>query len=277
MKNITEKFCIVDDFGKKFGYERSYSGRKPTRTPGLYNSEIVSILIMYYSSGYKTLKDFYLKAMPGYKSDFPKMPTYERFVELLKRVKNFFMSFLESLLETDEHCYFIDSTEIPVSRLVRASRNKVFKNVAKLGKSSKGFFFGFKLHAIINRRGSLSALNLSTGNIDDRKPVAQMTNGLTGLLVGDKGYISKNLFQKLFEKGIKLVTNIKKGMKSSIRSAQESLSINKRFIIETVFSILKGRLDLVHSRHRSKENFLVHILAVLTTYQLRPNKPSVAA
>ncbi len=107
-------------------------------------------------------------------------------------------------------------------------QNKVFAGIAKLSKSTYGWFFGFKLHMVINENGEIHSLTLTKGNVDDRIPVPNLTEKLTGLLFGDKGYIAKELFQKLFDRGLKLVTKVKKGMKNALISLNEKILLRKR-------------------------------------------------
>ncbi len=171
---------------------------------------------------------------------------------------------------------YIDATSIAVCHPKRISRNKVFKGLAKLGKTTYGWFLGFKLHMVINEKGEIQGVTMTKGNVDDRKPVPKLTEKLTGLLFGDKGYIKKELFAKLFDRGIKLVTKVKKGMKNTLMLLEEKIFLRKRSIIETVFGYLKNRLDLEHSRHRSPINFLVHIFSTLVSYSMKPKKPSIS-
>jgi hypothetical protein len=119
---------------------------------------------------------------------------------------------------------------------------------------------------IINEKGEIQAFTLTRGNVDDKKPVANLTKKLIGLLFGDKGYIKKELFQELFNRGLKLVTKVKKGMKNTLILLNEKILLRKRFIIETVFGYLKNRLEIEHTRHRSPVNFLVHIFSTLISY-----------
>ncbi|KAA6341540.1 hypothetical protein EZS27_010657 [termite gut metagenome] len=88
--------------------------------------------------------------------------------------------------------------------------------MAEIGKSSMGWFFGFNLHLLCNERGELVNFCLTRGNVDDRnqKIFSVLNNGLFGKLYADKGYISASLFERLFDKGIHLVTGIKKNMKN---------------------------------------------------------------
>lgn len=119
-------------------------------------------------------------------------------------------------------------------------------------------------------------LRYTKGNVDDKKTVSYLTKKLTVLLFGDKGYIKKELFQELFDRGLKLITKVKKNMKNALISLNEKILLRKRSIIETVFGYLKNRLEIEHTRHRSLTNFLVHIFSTLISYSMKPKKPSIS-
>ena len=114
---------------------------------------------------------------------------------------------------------------------------------------------------------------LTPGNVDDRVPVRQMTAKLTGLLFGDKGYIDQVLFRDLFERGIKLVTGIKKNMKNKLAILREKILLRKRSIIETVNGVLKEDFQISHTRHRSYVNSFIHIFSTLVAYVLKSKNP----
>jgi hypothetical protein len=282
-KNITELFCFIDDFcnsvDKNFAEKLLPSRKKPTRTPEIKHSEILTIILLYHQSRCEDFKSFYvhyLKLLYG--SAFSKLPSYDRFIVLKPRVLWYLMLLLEW------HCAqakmtgisYIDATSIAVCHPKRISRNKVFAEIAKLSKSTMGWFFGFKLHLVINEKGEIQSLTLTKGNVDDRKPVPNLTKKLTGLLFGDKGYIKQDLFHELFDRGLKLVTKVKRGMKNALMSLNEKILLTKRSIIETVFDNLKNKFEIEHTRHRSPVNFLVHILSTLVAYSLKPKKPSIS-
>lgn len=159
--------------------------------------------------------------------------------------------------KTQTGIYFVDSTTIDVCHVKRASSNRVFKNIAKKSKSSMGWFFGFKLHIVINDQGEIMAFKITSSITDDRVPVDQMTQGLTGKIFGDRGYISQELFDKLYQRGLKLVTRIKKNMKNKLMPLIDKLLLRKRAIIESVNDQLKNISQIEHSRHRSINNFMV--------------------
>ncbi len=138
-----------------------------------------------------------------------------------------------------------------------------------------GWFFGFKLHIVINHLGELLSFTLTPRNVDDRKPVIGLCKGLVGKLFGDKGYISSDLFKKLLKKGVKLITNVKLNMKNKLIPLFDKLMLKKRSVVETVIGVLKGEFHLEHSRHRSPQNFVINLLGTLISYCLKPKKPSI--
>jgi IS5 family transposase len=178
---------------------------------------------------------------------------------------------------------FIDSTRIAVCHPKRIKRNKVFADVAKLGKSTMGWFFGFKLHLIVNDQGEILALCITPGNVDDRQPVPGMTKELFGKLFGDKGYISQALFEELYAKGLQLITHIRKNMKNRLLPLAEKLLLRKRSLIETINDQLKNISQacpersrrIEHTRHRSVSNFMVNLLAGLVAYTHQEKKPAL--
>lgn len=282
-KDITSLFCFVDDFCKSIGdcikkrqIETQEPSKKTTRTPGLPDSEIMTIMLMFQDSPCKNFKCFYNSYLQSYRPEFPKMPSYERFVILMPRVLYLLVILLTCMLRRDSKIAYVDSTSINVCHPKRIRTNKVFKWLAKIGKTTKGWFFGFKLHIVIDDKGNLMSVKMTKGNVDDRSPVLQMTEGMTGLLFGDKGYISRELFLKLLARGLKLITGIKNNMKNVFMLWNEKILLRKRSLVETVFSYLKTVFSLEHSRHRSFLNFLAHIVSTLIVYQLMPTKPHIS-
>lgn len=155
-------------------------------------------------------------------------------------------------------------------------RNKVFDGVAEVGKSTIGWFFGFKLHIVVNEVGGLLSVRFTKGNVDDRSPVLEMVKDLFGKLFGDKGYISQKLTAELMDEGIHLITGIKKNMKNKLLTMTDKILLRKRSIIETINDQLKNISDIEHSRHRSVGNFLINILCGLIAYTHQPKKPSIS-
>lgn len=138
-----------------------------------------------------------------------------------------------------------------------------------------GWFYGFKLHLIINHKGEIMAFKMTAGNIDDRLPVTSMTKNLCGKLIGDKGYISSKLTDTLLQDGLQLITRIRKNMKQKLISLFDKALLKKRGIIESVNDQLKNQCQIEHTRHRCVWNFAVNIIAALAAYCLQPKKPTI--
>jgi len=118
---------------------------------------------------------------------------------------------------------------------------------------------------------------ITPGNVSDLQPVEMMVSQQTlwGTMFGDKGYISNDLFHKLLQRGMKLVTHLRKNMKGSLMMMRDKILLLKRSLIETVNDQLKKVCQIEHSRHRSPTNFFVNLLAALVTYTEKEKKPSL--
>lgn len=285
MPPLTEIFCLIDDFCKIFEQESAKITlppcKKNTRTRNRKSrtslSEIMTILILFQLSGYSNFKDFYIKSiLVHYKQHFPGIVGYQRFIALSAMAAMPLFVLILGIRGRKTGIYFVDSTKLPVCDNLRIKRNKVFKDLAKRGKTSTGWFFGFKLHIIVNNLGEIVNFTLTKGNVDDRKPLEKLAQNLRGWCVGDRGYLGKKLKDSLMEKGLKLITHVKKGMKEMILSGFEKKLLKKRNIIETIFDQLKNILRLDHSRHRSVTGFIINVLSALIAYCFKPRKPSAS-
>lgn len=246
------------------------------RQSELCESEIMTILIHFHQSHYRNFKAYYTEqVMAHLRDEFPKLVSYSRFVELIPRVLIPLAAYLQQCLGKCTGISFIDATSLAVCDNHRISRHRVFESWAARGRTSMGWFYGFKLHVVANDRGELLAVYLTPGNVDDRQPVPHLTHHLFGKLFGDKGYLSQPLFNLLFEHGLQLITALRKNMKSRLILLQDKLWLRKRALIETIHDQLKNISQIEHSRHRSVFNFLVNLLAGLIAYCRQPKKPSL--
>jgi len=285
---VTEIFCLADDFCQFFDsllkrYSLDTSSiipkRKYYRAPKMSKAEVMLILILFHASGYRCLKHYYLEYVCVHlRHLFPELVSYNRFVELEKEVALPLAIFIKKvLLGKCTGISFVDSTTLRVCRNQRIQMHKVFKGIAARGKSSMGWFFGFKLHLICNEKGELLNFMFTPGDVDDRVPLydKNFIDQIIGKLVGDKGYISKKLFEKLFVDGIQLITKLKSNMKGAIMKVSDRVLLRKRAIIETINDELKNIAQIEHSRHRSFHNFVVNLLSGIAAYCFFPKKPSI--
>ena len=254
--------------------------RQYHRKSTMSKAEIMVIMILFHDSGYRCLKHFYIEKVCRHMRHLsPKVVSYNRFVELEKEIAIPLALFIKKvLLGKCTGISFVDSTPLRVCRNQRIHIHKVFKGIAQRGKCSMGWFFGFKLHLICNERGELLNFMIPPGDVDDRKPLEYkaFVEFIYGKLVEDKGYISKNLFQRLFVDGIQLIIKLKNNMKGALMSVSDKLLLRKRAIIETVNDELKNIAQVEHSRHRSFDNFIVNTLGSLAAYCFFPKKPTIA-
>ncbi len=280
--DITKLFCDFDDFCQNA--EQTFKNSFPEAPnspawPSKFSlSEVVTILIWYHNiNGFRNLKSFYkLYIETSYgRSLFPNVVSYSRFVELIPLGLIPLMNFMKTRIGSGTGISFVDSTKIVVCHNKRINSNKVFKNLAARGKSTMGWFYGFKLHLVINDKGEILACKVTPGNVDDRQPIPELTAGLTGKIFGDKGYISEKLTKLLLEGGLQLITPIKKNMQNKLLPLIDKIILRKRSIIETINDLLKNNCNIDHSRHRSPLNFMVNIISGLIAYTYRYKLPTL--
>ena len=271
---ITKVFCDVDDFVQILEREM---GPRLLKSPGcqrnrgtrLSLSEAMTILILFHRSGYRTFKDFYTKHVRRFwKHLFPGILSYTRFLHLIPRTLLPLCAFLHSRFGKQTGIAFIDSTKLAVCHPKRIRRNKVFDGIAKIGKTTMGWFYGLKCHLVINDRGELLAVHITAGNVDDRKPVDDMTRGLFGKLFGDKGYISGQLFETLFERGLQLVTHIRDNMKNRLMPIVDKILLRKRSLIETVNDQLTEQFHIETNHAHSFWGLCARLYTKLTAHTL---------
>ncbi len=274
-------FCEIDDFCKEFDTltkNKLLTGPHPgKRGPkiGLVISEIMTILIMFHEVRFRDFKRFYIGFLEVYwRGYFPHLPSYSRFITLMKRAIFPMTIFTQLKSGKRTGIYYLDSSCLPVSHLKRSKRHKTFDQIAQYGKTSVGWFFGLKLHIVMNDRGELMAFKITQGNRSDSREATCLLRKLEGLAFGDKGYISKKLFDTLFSQGLKLVTRKRKNMKKVPLSDYEQQLFNQRGIVETVIGHLKYHYQIWHTRHRSVLNAMTHLVSALAAYTIEPLKIS---
>lgn len=285
---IISVFYDIDNFCKelKIFFEHSLlpCDENPTSfepPSALSLSEIMTICVLFHLSGYRTFKWYDTKFIQkDCRKFFPRLVSYNRFVELMPYAAMPLALFVQAI-GTKSLCTgisFVDSTTLDVCNSHRIQQHKVFEGIAQRGKCSTGWFYGFKLHLVINDRGETLSFCLTPGNVDDRnrKVMKSLTKNLFGKLFADKGYVSKKLFVELLENGVELVTKQKKNAKNpGMLHLTDRLLLRKRAVIESVNDFLKNTCQIEHSRHRSNCNFMVNLVAGLAAYSFLPKKPSI--
>jgi hypothetical protein len=272
-------YCSVDDFCKLFlrHSSRRVDDGKPhrNRSSQLSLSEMLTIMIGFHVTRFRDFKTYYLWLLADRRRDFPNLVSYQRFVEWMPSLVAPMAAYLTFRFGDDTGIAFVDSTALAMCGNKRISRNRVFHDIAQIGRTTIGWFFGFKLHLAINECGDLLGIRVTPGNVDDRKPVPGMCRRLCGKLFGDKGYLSKSLTAELMQHGLRLVTSLRKNMREQLLPLWDKLMLRKRSIIETVIDQLKNISQIEHTRHRSPTNCLLNILSGLVAYTHQPKRPSL--
>ena len=283
---VIEFYVEMDDFYKDFAQQiKNYpllenpGAKKRNRKGRLSDAEMMSIYLLFHFGGFTNFKHFYKHYVGVHLLDlFPDLISYERFNARQERIVLPLLLYLKYRgLGKSRGINYIDATLLPVCHIKREHQHKVFKGLARKGKSTMGWFFGFKLHLIINDKGELLSFYLTPGNVDERnrEVMAAMTKDIFGKLFADRGYVSQPLADLLFADGIQLITKVKKNMKKQNLSDVDAILLRKRAVIESVNDELKNICKIEHTRHRSPKGFLVNLLAGLTAYCFLPKKPSL--
>jgi hypothetical protein len=281
MRKLVEIYCDVDDFCQHFmpQWEQQLltdGHRQRRRTGRMQASEIMTIIILFHHSNHRDFKNYYKGSVAQFYADaLPEMLSYTRFLEVMPSVLVPLCSYFAYLKGKPTGIAFVDSTSLKICHNLRIPRHRVFDGIAKRGRGTMGWFYGFKLHLIINHQGDILAAKITSGNVDDRVPVPDLCAAMQGKLYGDKGYISKALSNDLFDKGVELVTNVRKNMKAKIHSLWDRAMLSRRFIIETINDQLKNISQIEHSRHRSVHGFMLNLIGGLIAYCLKDNMPSL--
>lgn len=279
--SLLELFCDIDDFWQAFEPQWQQTllsnGHQRQREGVMSMSEMMTIVVHFHQKRYRDFKSYYTEYVGKHlRGEFPKQISYNRFVQLTPRI-------LLGLCEYLRHCYgscrgigFIDSTALAVCHNRRIHQHRVFEGVAQRGRTSVDWFYGFKLHLVVNDCGELLSCCVTAGNVDDRRPVPKLVCHLWGKLFGDKGYLSQPLADQLMEDyAVELITKVRSNMKAKGMDALDKFLLRKRAIVETIYDQLKNISQIEHTRHRSLVGFMVNVLGGLIAYCHQPKKPAL--
>jgi hypothetical protein len=285
---LVEIFYHVDEFCKIYNeavqarslVDQQVPVKISSSKPSMSLSEVMTICIYYHYSGYKNFKTYYKREiLMGLSTAFRKLVSYNRFVEIMQTIVTPLTLFLKMYCTANcTGTSFVDSFALKVCHNRRIHSHKVFAGMAARGKTSVDWFFGFKIHLVVNERGEIVQFAITPGNVSDNNAdlLEALMKELFGKVFGDKGYlVNEKLFRKLYEMGVQLITKIRKNMKNVLMLLEDKLLLRKRGTIESIGGILKVLFNMEHSRHRSQKNFFCCVLGALAAYCFRPHKPSI--
>ena len=276
----TEIFFFVDELLKTLEntpiWEQlpKWNPYRKGRKKRLSLSEVVTLNIIAVLGHFTDLKAFHRNAQLYLTNDFPKLTNYENYLKATNKSLPFLLIILKLFLDISKYysknsTKYVDSTPLQVCKNKRISRNRVCKNFAARGKSTIGWFYGFKLHGVCDSNGTLLSITFTPGNIDDRKVLHSLFEGMDGLFVGDAGYLLRfDLWNEFLEKNIHVFTGVRNNMKK-IMTKEQHKELKKREIIETVWSVMKGNLSIIYTLARSITGMFRHFFYSVIAYFFR--------
>jgi hypothetical protein len=278
---LTKLYCFIDDFIKTLMklptgevIAKGWKGKRgPERRLSL--QEVITLNIMRFYIKVNDLKAFHRLASQSYREYFPKLPNYENFLKASNKSLPAFVVLLWYLLFLNRGMkyggiFFMDSTALSVCDNHYISSHKVAKGFAARGKTTKGWFYGFKLHGVCDAMGNLLQVAFTSGNVNDSLMVEKLTEMLDGLYVADAGYLLKaETFKALFEKHKRVMAAARKNMKR-LMTAEQKVLLRKRSIIETTWDVLKERFELVYHLARKMDGLFRHYCSSLISFLLQP-------
>lgn len=275
MKNIVEVYCFIDNFVKMIESKtaKSLAGRKSMLT----KTDYITLAIFKQEHGIKTTKQLYEFVQEYMQKDFPPLPSYQQFNQGIKSTFRYFVMIAWILTKMTRQkkskYHIVDSSPLPVCNNQYRFIAKLFKGLARSGKNLNGWFWGFKLHLIINNNMEIESIRITGGSTHDTDVLeGDFIEGIKGWLVGDKGYIGQKKALELAKKNIKLVTRSRANMKKVPVLPIHNYLLSKRQAIESTFSYLKHRLAALNSYARSVESFFVNVFSAIVTYTLNLTK-----
>lgn len=270
LKELLEQlFFIIDDLLDLIPCE---IGKRVGRKAVLCVSEVISMIVFGVLIGFKTVKQLYWFIRNYHQQEFPQMPKYQNFNNLFNQYSYKALQVLEIIMafnrQHSTELKAVDATAIAVCKNKRIFHHKVCQNLAERGKSSMGWFYGFKLHICVDLKGKLLSCKVTRGNTDDRSPVLDLLKKIKGIVLADAGYVSQELVKTLHKQGVKFITAVRGNMKK-LMTDEEHKTLKKRQIVETAFGVQKQGLNLVSSYARSITGHFSRIIYCLLTYSLR--------
>ncbi|MBV8706349.1 MAG: IS982 family transposase [Acidobacteriaceae bacterium] len=244
---LTQLYVFIDDFLTTHP-TLSHWRRSPHAVPAFTDAEVLTIALLQGDLGGASLKQTYRLIAQNYRSAFPRLCSYQQWMARLQALTVPIGALLSATMQLPNGSaafYLIDAKPLPVCHRLRHGRVRLLREEgAYWGKTSKGWFFGFKLHVLRHIEGRIVNLVLTPGNWDDRAPVLALLDRVDGgITLGDLGYRGKQRVEEWAEAADMFVLTRadapeKKGLLAQVRQA-----------IETSFSQLWYRfLDRVFSR-----------------------------
>lgn len=266
-------YVMIDDllkaFQTRFGRRLRLPGKSPRGRKTLSLAEWITLGLFRYALKMDDVKVYHRHILSHYSQDFKSLPNYQNFNAQLNRATPYVIFLLQWLCHLQRKAavlpYLIDSTALPVCENTRIASHKVCEGFAGRGKTTTGWFYGFKLQTVCDSLARLISVLIVPGNTDDRKFIFKLFQDLKGLAIGDAGFVSRPIMQKLSNQGLLFITDVKKNMKRLMSPMQHWL-LKQRQRIEISYSVLTYRLQQATSVARSVLGYFSRWLYACLSY-----------
>ncbi len=276
--NVALLFETIDKVLNSSDNTAQENPRRGHRQRIMSDTQVLATMVLYHYADSKNFKTYYLNRLQSeHGAYFPKILSYSRFIERKCALVGQFKANLDYLKGKCTRVSYVDSTALQSCKLPRSYQHKTLCLIAKAGRTSVGWFYGLKLHLVINHLGEIISYDVTSGNVNDREPIKkkELYAVIDGKLFWDCGYISKDLEKRLKDSGIELITKRSKIQKPIGLSPEDQYLLRRRTVIESVFNQLKNKFRIDHTQHRSVNGFLTNLYAGLIAYQLYDRKSKV--
>jgi hypothetical protein len=275
--DTTLVFCVIDDLCKYLFVEPHTAGRHR----GLSVSEVITICLIRDHFKIEDLKHLYRLLDQKYRYDFPGLPSYANFVATVNSSSWQMLTLVKVLVAINNQSAvtvkIVDSTPLPVCHNMRIYKHKTMKKYATRSKSTMGWFYGLKLHLLIDLQRNILNIQFTTAKASERAVLKAFFMTISNsIVVADAGYISKALEKLAVESGSIFLTSMRKNMKKLTTPAHIAL-LNLRGRVEGIFSLLKARLGLISSLPRSVGGYFAHCIRVLFIHMFQPITKALVA
>lgn len=260
--HIMDLYCVISDLVPQEC--KPYGGRPPLMT----KQELLTVLVWNVCTlRQKTLKDIHTSLCMYHGDDFTHIPKYSAFVDACHELIPILEEVLVCMLQTQASLRIVDSTMLPVCKLVRADRHKVAKGIATYGKNHQGWHYGFKMHMTVDLAGRLASVYFTGASFYDAQALPKLLNKRTRLVVGDGTYQASVMRARIWrEFRCHIVAPVHPKQVKKIMTHWQYRLLTIRPKIETVFDYLKEHLHLVTSFPRSVRGYYFHYLKTLVGY-----------
>jgi hypothetical protein len=242
---MTEIYCFVSDV-LAARPDLAEWRRSPNRHPRLTDAEVLTIALLQNHFGVATLKKTYQLVRDDHASAFPHLCSYKQFVARLHRLGHVLDALVGLCCVSGwMRLWALDSKPLPLCKRVRGGRVRLLREAgAYWGKSSSGWYFGFKLHVLVDMRGVVWMMAMLPANIADREVALLLASAVDGGIgLGDNAYRSQAHQEAVAELAEMLLVTPKDA------GAKHALISTKRQRVETVFSQLWHQfIDRIYSR-----------------------------